>query len=78
MATISIYNSMRVGISLQTYVPVTDIMDQDADLNFQRTRYVPTIQVTLAPGPNAVDQGFWSNWLAANNASTLSRVIFPA
>jgi hypothetical protein len=29
MATINIFNSMRNSINLQTYVPVTDLMDQD-------------------------------------------------
>jgi hypothetical protein len=80
MATINIFNAMRTSINLQTYVPVNDLMDQDADLNFVRTRYVPNTQVTLSPGVNAVDTGFWSSWSAANPTSTLltSHTIFPA
>jgi hypothetical protein len=78
MATISIFNSMRTSINLATYVPVNDLMDQDADLNFQRTRYIANNVVTLAPGSNQIDATFWNNWLASNPASSLSRVIFPA
>jgi hypothetical protein len=78
MATINVFNAMRNSINLQTYSPVNDLMDQDADLNFQRTRYIANTQVTLNPGVNAVDSGFWNNWLAANPASSLSRVIYPA
>jgi hypothetical protein len=78
MASINIFNAMRNSISLQTYVPVTDLMDQDADLNFVRTHYITNNVVTLTPGVNAVDAGFWSAWLASNPASSLSRVIYPA
>jgi hypothetical protein len=78
MSTINIFNAMRTSINLQTYVPVTDLMDQDPDLNFQHTRYIANNVVTLNPGPNSIDAGFWNTWLASNPASSLSRVIFPA
>jgi hypothetical protein len=76
----NIYNSLRTSVNLQTYVPVTDQMDQDADLSFQATRHVPNVQVTLVPGLNTVDATFWSNWLASNPASALptTHTIFPA
>jgi hypothetical protein len=77
MAT-NIYNSLRNSINLATYAPVNDLMDNDPDLNFVRTRHVANTVVTLVPGVNAVDTGFWSAWLASNPASTLSRAIFPA
>jgi hypothetical protein len=40
MATISIYNASANAISIHTDVAVNDLMDNDADLNFVRTRHV--------------------------------------
>jgi hypothetical protein len=78
MATISIMNASRNSSTIATAVPVQDLLDNDADLNFVRTRYLNNAVVTLAAAPNQVDTVFWSNWSAANNAPSLSRVIYPA
>jgi hypothetical protein len=78
MATINIFNAMKTSCTIATAMPVNDLMDQDADLNFAHTRYVTNAVVTLAPGANVVDSGFWAAWSAANNAVSLSRVIYPA
>jgi hypothetical protein len=50
----------------------------DSDWTQSQTRHLATSTVTLVPGPIAVDTVFWSNWLASNPASSLSRVIYPA
>jgi hypothetical protein len=34
-----IFNAMKTGFVISTYVPVTDQMANDADLAFARTRY---------------------------------------
>jgi hypothetical protein len=36
MANVNIYNSMRTGISLQTYSAVNDVMDQVTSTGWQR------------------------------------------
>jgi hypothetical protein len=76
----NIFNSLRNSVTLATYVPVTDLMDQDADLNFMRTRYCNSSVFTLAPGTNVVPDAFWSAWTSANPTSTLltNHILFPS
>jgi hypothetical protein len=49
MATVNIYNSLRNSITIAAALPVADLMDNDADLSFVRTRYCNNAVVTLAP-----------------------------
>jgi hypothetical protein len=77
MSTIRIFNSSRNGIQLATHSPIVT-QAGDADFSTQRTRYIVNSAATLSPGSNDIDATFWANWLAANPASSLSRVIYPA
>jgi hypothetical protein len=79
MASVNIYNSLTNSLTLGTYSPLV-VQDGGPDLSLQQTRYIVNTVVTLVPGTNAVDTGFWSNWSAANVTSTLltNNILHPA
>jgi hypothetical protein len=76
MATI--FNALKTGFAMSTYVPVTDKLADDPDLSFTRTRYCVNAQQTLAPGPNIVPDALWNAWSQSTNAPSLRNVIYLA